>query len=59
MEALAEQPIAASALVRDAMTRLLSPTPRGFKPEERKALSDYDGPIQSGHASDEMVEDEE
>ena len=59
MDALIEQPIAASALVRDAMTRLLSSVPRGFTPDERKALSDYDGPIQSGHASDEMVEDEE
>ena len=59
MGADAKPPIAASALVRDAVTRLLSSTPRGFTPEERKALSDYDGPIQSGHSSDEMVEDEE
>jgi hypothetical protein len=58
MEALAAQPAVASPLVREAMTRLLSSSPRGFTPEERKALSDYKGPIQSGNPSDQMVEED-
>lgn len=59
MEALAMHPIAASPLVREAMTRLLSSTPRGFSQEQRKALNDYKGPVQSGHVSDQMVEEDQ
>lgn len=58
MEALVSQPVVASPLVREAMTRLLSPSLRGFTPEQRKALSDYKGPVQSGNQSDQMVEED-
>jgi hypothetical protein len=58
MKALAVQPAVESSLVREAMTRLLSSSPRGFTPEQRKALSDYKGPIQSGNPSDQAVEED-
>lgn len=44
-------PHGASDFVREAMTRLLSATPRGFTKEEREALDEYDGPVQSGKLS--------
>jgi len=53
-----KQPIVAPPLVREAMARLLSSTPRGFTPEQRVALSDYKGPVQSGHPSDQMLEED-
>jgi hypothetical protein len=58
MKPLVAPPAVASPLVKEAMTRLLSSSPRGFAPEQRKALSDYKGPIQSGNPSDQMVEED-
>ena len=55
-DALAEQAPVASPLVREAMTRLLSSSPRGFTPEQRLVLSDYKEPIQSGNPSDQVLE---
>ena len=43
-----------SFLLREAKTRALSAEERGFTAEERKALDDYEGFIQSGHPSDVM-----
>jgi hypothetical protein len=57
MKPLVAQPAVATPLLRAAMTRLLSSYPRGFTPEQRKALSDYKGPIQSGNPSDQLVEE--
>ena len=53
MENFFEPPILASDLVREAMTRLFSPVPRGLTKEQRAALSEYEGPIQSSHPSGE------
>ena len=58
MENPVEQPIEASPLLSDAMTRLFSATPRGFTPQQRAALDEYDGPIQSGHPSGELQDDD-
>ena len=52
MKPLNAQTITASPIVREAMKRLLSTTARGFSKEEREALNDFEGPLQSGHASD-------
>jgi hypothetical protein len=59
MDALIDQPIAASALARDEVPRILPSTFGGFAPEQHKDLSDYGGPIKSLHSSEEVVEDEE
>ncbi len=58
MKVIVEQPFQASDLVRNAMTRLFSSTPRGFTEEQAAALNEYDGPIQSGNVSGEVLDDD-
>ena len=58
MKAIVSKPAVGSPLVREAMKRLLSSAPRGFSPDQRKALGGYKGPIQSGNQSDQAVEDD-
>lgn len=36
-----------SRTLRQAVARLLSSSPRGFTPEQRKALCDYEGPMKA------------
>ena len=52
------EPGEASPLVRESMTRLLSGSPRGFTEAQRMALDGFSGKLQSGHPSDQMLEED-
>ena len=58
MKSLDEILVSSSEMVKEAMTRLYSSTPRGFTDEQKAALDEYDGPIQSGYAGPQYESDD-